>query len=56
MINMNPEDTIHWPNVGSMLVHRLRRWFNMKPTLGECLVFAVESSSLREVIKVYNIG
>ena len=26
-------------NVGSMLVHRLRRWPNIKPTLFKCLVF-----------------
>ena len=26
------------PDVGSMLVHRLRRWPNIDPTLGPCLV------------------
>ena len=29
------------PNVGLMLVHRLRRWANIRPPLGECVVFAV---------------
>ena len=28
------------PNVGTMLAHRLRRWPNIVPTLGERLVFA----------------
>ena len=28
------------PKVGSMLTHRLRRWPNIEPTLGERLVFA----------------
>ena len=28
------------PNVGLLLAHRLRRWPNNNPTLGECLVFA----------------
>ena len=30
----------HEPNVGSMLVHRLRRWPRIDPALGHCLVFA----------------
>ena len=29
-----PTNTIHQPNVGPMLVHRLRRWPNIEPTLG----------------------
>ena len=28
------------PNVGLMLAHRLRRWPNIRPTLGQHLVFA----------------
>ena len=32
-------NTICWTNVGLMLVHRLRRWINNKPTLAEHLVF-----------------
>ena len=28
------------PNVALMLVHRLRRWPNIKPKLGQCIVFA----------------
>ena len=32
--------TIHWPNVGSMLCHRLRHWPNIEPALGQCIVFA----------------
>ena len=27
--------TIHWPNVSSMLAHRLRRWPNINPSLGQ---------------------
>ena len=34
------QNTIHWPNVCSMLGHRLRRWPNTEPTLGQCVVFA----------------
>ena len=30
--------TIHCPNVGSMLVQRLRRWPNIEPALGLCIV------------------
>ena len=26
--------------VGSMLAHRLRRWPNIEPTMGQCPVFA----------------
>ena len=36
----NPSKYDHSANVGIMLVHRLRRWPNIDPTLGECLVFA----------------
>ena len=35
-----PGNMIHWPNVGSMLGHRLRRWPSIGPTLGQCIVFA----------------
>ena len=31
---------MHWPNVGVMLVHRLRRWPSFKTTLVQLLVFA----------------
>ena len=31
----------HWHSVGVMVVHRLRRWPNIKPTFVQCLVFAV---------------
>ena len=30
----------HWPNAGLMLVHRLRRWPNINPALGQRLLFA----------------
>ena len=30
----------HWPNVDLLLAHRLRRWPNSKPTLGQRLMFA----------------
>ena len=35
-----PANRKHSHKVGSMLAHRLRRWSNIEPTLGECLVFA----------------
>ena len=37
---MNPANTRHGPNVGSMLGQRRRRWPNIDSTLGRCLVFA----------------
>ena len=36
-----PEDPRPSSNSGSVLGHRLRRWPNIKPELGECLIFAV---------------
>ena len=39
-----PAKTEHWPCVGSMLAHRLRRWANNEPTHGQCPVFAGMSS------------
>ena len=35
-----PENTIRWPNVALILDHRLRRWANIKATLGQRLVFS----------------
>ena len=35
-----PANTRHWDSVGLLLVHRLRRWPNIKPTLSQCLVLA----------------
>ena len=35
-----PVNTERWSNGGSMLAHRLRRWPNIDPTLGQRLVFA----------------
>ena len=37
-------NTIHWTNVGLMFVHRLRRWTNIKPTLVQCIMFAMTVS------------
>ena len=34
-------NTRYLTNIGSMLVHRLRRWPIIDPTLGQCLVFDV---------------
>ena len=34
-------NTSDWPIVGSMLDQRLRRWPNIEPTMGECLMFVV---------------
>ena len=36
----SPANTIHCPIVGSMLGQRRRRWINIEPALGHCLVFA----------------
>ena len=33
-----PANTIHRPHVGSMLGQRRRRWTNIEPTLGKCIV------------------
>ena len=35
-----PSNTRHSPIVVSMLVHRLRRWPNIDPTMCDCFVFA----------------
>ena len=35
-----PANTKRWPYVGLMLGQRRRRWANIKPTLGQPLVFA----------------
>ena len=35
-----PKNTRHLAIVGSMMVHRLRRWPNIEPTIVEYLVFA----------------
>ena len=32
--------TSHWPNAGSMLAHRLRRWPNIDTAMGEWLAFS----------------
>ena len=38
----HPANTRHPPDVRPMMVHRLRRWPNISPTLGGCLLFARE--------------
>ena len=40
ILNRIPFDSQRRPDVGLMLAHRLRRWTNIKPTLGQRLVFA----------------
>ena len=35
-----PENKSYCPNSGSMLAHRRRRWTNIEPELGQCIVFA----------------
>ena len=35
-----PENICQQTNAGLMLVHRLRRWPNIKPTLGQRILFA----------------
>ena len=34
------ENTARWTNAGLKLVHRLRRWTNIKPALVQRIVFA----------------
>ena len=34
----HPANTIHWPDAGSMLGQRRRRWPNIKPASGRCIV------------------
>ena len=34
-VSLFPVNTIHRPNVGSMLGQRRRRWPNIEPTLGQ---------------------
>ena len=34
-----PANTRHRANVGAMLAQRLRRWLNIGPTMGQCLVY-----------------
>ena len=36
----NPANTRRQPNVSLVMCHRLRRWLNTNPTLGQHLVFA----------------
>ena len=38
----HPENKRSLPDVGSMLVHRLRRWHNIKPTLDKLTLFACQ--------------
>ena len=42
---IDPANTIHSTNVGSMLVQRRRRWANIEPTLVERLVFSTDEPS-----------
>ena len=35
-----PANTRRWPNAGSMMGHRLRRWPSTNPALDQRLVFA----------------
>ena len=35
-----PANKIHQPDVGPMLGQRRRRWTNIGPTLGRCVVFS----------------
>ena len=39
MLKYNRASSRNQPNVGSMLAHRLRRWPNVEPALGESLMF-----------------
>ena len=35
-----PANMTRWPNVGLLLAHRLRSWFNSKPASSQRLMFA----------------
>ena len=45
----DPVRTRRWPAAGLMLVHRLRRWPNIRPAAGQRLVFTGESPRKFEV-------
>ena len=36
---LSPANTLCWPNAVLMLAHRLRRWANINPALGQCIMF-----------------
>ena len=38
-VSCRRSNTRHWPNVGLLLAHRLRRWANISPLLGYRVVF-----------------
>ena len=39
-----PANTRRWRNAGLMLAYRLRRWANISPALGYCVVFVTTLS------------
>ena len=43
-----PNTTKHRPDVGPMLIHRLRRWLNIDQTLRRCVVYAGKQCKVRE--------
>ena len=43
-------NTMHWISAGLMLVQRLRRWPNIKPTLIQCVVYPSKSDPLPPVL------
>ena len=45
---------IHRTNVGLMLDQRRRRWTNIKPTFGQCLVLAGDVMCNRPVFSTFN--
>ena len=53
-INKDSLNTIHRPYVGSMLDRRRRRWTNIKPTLGQCIVLTVITAN-RNVQPKYSV-
>ena len=36
-----PAHTRRWPNAGLIFAHRLRRWANISPVLGHCVLFGI---------------
>ena len=38
-VTIIPSSETHWPSAGSTLFQRRRRWPNVKPALGQCVLF-----------------
>ena len=45
-VGCNPSQDDTLPNAGSMLNQRLRRWPNIEPTLGQCIMFLCNTDGI----------